>query len=335
MMNLQHLHPLSVHFPVALIIVGLLFDVVSLFFKKDKCLSRAGFILMILGCLGAVGAYLTGEYFSRSLEGPLGEKKEYHELFAKITMWVMVGTTALRILLVALKKDQGGLKWLVLVLFLGGAGLVSYTGLLGGSLVYDYLLDEPVTETPVVKDSLKTTDNLIEAYHDADALTVMFTCFAKTAEQEQLKSASALFSSLSASFGVHARKYREALLKRGLQAESFKVDFDPGTTVGNLDKSISILRNETDSLLPASIAIADKEKEEDASMDFQSNLEVYNACIGLLTQAREAISDKKAGALPSSYSVCPKCGLIYDTKMLSDFCDICGTEKARFQEFKS
>ena len=37
-----------VHFPIALIIVGFFAEVVSLFFKSEKCLSKTGFYLMIL-----------------------------------------------------------------------------------------------------------------------------------------------------------------------------------------------------------------------------------------------------------------------------------------------
>jgi uncharacterized membrane protein len=139
-MNIDHLHPLSVHFPIALLLVGLLFDFISLFLKKDRCLSKAGFYLMILGTLGAVVAVITGEYFSKELTGFAGEKKEIHEVFAKVTMWVMLAATVLRAVLVALKKDQGFLKWIVFLLFLIGCGFVGYTGLLGGKLVYEIML---------------------------------------------------------------------------------------------------------------------------------------------------------------------------------------------------
>ncbi len=139
-MNTDHLHPLSVHFPIALLMVGFLFDLVSLAFRKEHCLAKAGFWLMLLGTLGAVGAYFTGEYFSRTLSGPLGELKETHELWAKITMWTMVAASVVRVFAVITKKDRGVLKWVVFLLFLAGAVLVSYTGLLGGSLVYDHLL---------------------------------------------------------------------------------------------------------------------------------------------------------------------------------------------------
>jgi uncharacterized membrane protein len=139
-MNSEHFHPLTVHFPIALLLVGFLFDVISLFFKKDKCLSKAGLYLMILGTLGAVAAYFTGEYFSIELTGFAGEKKETHEIFAKITMFIMLAASAIRIFLVIKKKEESGFKWLVFVLFLIGCGFVAYTGFLGGKLVYEIML---------------------------------------------------------------------------------------------------------------------------------------------------------------------------------------------------
>jgi uncharacterized membrane protein len=136
----DHLHPLTVHFPIALILAGFLFDFLFIIFKKEHCLSKAGFYLMILGTLGAVAAFLTGEFFSKNLAGPAGDVKEVHEMWAKITMYTMIAASLIRIYLVATKKDKGGLRWLVFVLYLAGAGLVAYTGFMGGSLVYDYML---------------------------------------------------------------------------------------------------------------------------------------------------------------------------------------------------
>jgi uncharacterized membrane protein len=141
MFNTDHLHPLIVHFPVALIITGFFLDVVSLFFsKKEPCLSKAGFYLMILGTLAAVAGYLTGVFFTSEMSGAAGELKERHELFAIVTMIVMIIASIFRIILVLLKKENSGLKWLVFVLFFIATASVGYTGFLGGSLVFDFMV---------------------------------------------------------------------------------------------------------------------------------------------------------------------------------------------------
>lgn len=141
MLDNSHFHPMIVHFPVALLAVGFFADTVSLFFcKKEACLSKMGLYLMILGTFGAVAGYLTGEYFTNEMVGAAGELKEKHELFAKITMYLMIAASVIRLFAVFSKKDKGALKWGVYVLYAAGTACVSYTGFLGGSLVYNFMI---------------------------------------------------------------------------------------------------------------------------------------------------------------------------------------------------
>ncbi len=49
MISLSHLHPMLVHFPIALIVLGFIADFASLIFKKEACLSKTGFYLLIAG----------------------------------------------------------------------------------------------------------------------------------------------------------------------------------------------------------------------------------------------------------------------------------------------
>eukprot|EP00825_Cyclidium_porcatum_P023031 TRINITY_DN2533_c0_g1_i1.p1 TRINITY_DN2533_c0_g1~~TRINITY_DN2533_c0_g1_i1.p1 ORF type:complete len:194 (-),score=13.81 TRINITY_DN2533_c0_g1_i1:93-674(-) len=141
MLNTSHFHPMTIHFPIAIIMLGFLFDFLSMFFnKKEPCLSKAGFWLMILGTIAAVAGYLTGEFFSETLSGQAGDLKETHEIFAKTTMFIMIAASALRIFLVYKKKETTGLKWIVFGLFFIAVVCVGITGLLGGNLVYNYMI---------------------------------------------------------------------------------------------------------------------------------------------------------------------------------------------------
>ncbi len=139
-MDLNHFHPMVVHFPIALLIFGFLFDIIGVFFRKEKCLSKTGFYLMIVGTLGSVAAFLTGEFLTKEMTGIAGELKENHEIFAKITMYGMVVVSTFRIWIVALKKTETCWKWLVLFLYFLGTISVGYTGFLGGKLVYNVML---------------------------------------------------------------------------------------------------------------------------------------------------------------------------------------------------
>jgi len=66
MFSTDHLHPMIVHFPIALITVGFIAEVVSLFFKSEKCLSKTGFYLMILGSLAAIAGWASGQLFTEA-----------------------------------------------------------------------------------------------------------------------------------------------------------------------------------------------------------------------------------------------------------------------------
>ncbi|TAL64328.1 MAG: hypothetical protein EPN88_11125, partial [Bacteroidetes bacterium] len=105
MFNTAHLHPMIVHFPVALITVGFIADVASLFFKSEKCLSKTGYYLMILGALAAIAAWSTGQLFTNEpTQGEVVSIFSKHETGALITMILMIIGSAFRIWLVVKKK---------------------------------------------------------------------------------------------------------------------------------------------------------------------------------------------------------------------------------------
>ena len=76
MISLSHIHPMLVHFPIALIVIGFVADFASLVFKKEACLSKAGFYLLIVGTLSAVFALLAGVLFTSDMSGSTGEVRD-------------------------------------------------------------------------------------------------------------------------------------------------------------------------------------------------------------------------------------------------------------------
>jgi len=141
MFNTDHLHPLIVHFPVALIIVGFVVEVISLFYKNEKCLSKTGFYLMILGTLAAIAAWSTGQLFTdEPTQGEIVRIFRKHETGALITMIIMIFGSAFRIWLVVQKKEETKLKWIVFGLYLLGFAAVAFTGFMGGTMVYNYMI---------------------------------------------------------------------------------------------------------------------------------------------------------------------------------------------------
>jgi uncharacterized membrane protein len=131
---------MTVHFPIAIITIGFLFDLVSLFYKKEACLSKMGLFLEVIGMLAAVAAFGTGYFFTNTMEGEAGEMREKHQLFATLTLVTIIFATFLRVMIVYLKKDDTYLKYVAMGLFLIAFIFVLYTGFLGGSLVLNYMI---------------------------------------------------------------------------------------------------------------------------------------------------------------------------------------------------
>ena len=141
MFSTSHIHPMVVHFPIALILTGFVFDVVYLFFKREQCLSKAGLYLMILGTLGAGLAFASGHLFTDELnEGEVARVFNLHENWALITVIVMTLCSIVRIYLMRAGKGQTTLKWVSFGLYLAGAIAVSLTGFMGGNMVYKYIM---------------------------------------------------------------------------------------------------------------------------------------------------------------------------------------------------
>ena len=140
MFNTAHLHPLIVHFPVALLIVGFVADTVYLLYKKEVCLSKVGFYLMLAGTLGAVAAVLSGNFFTEDMSGTAETIRERHETLANITMYLMIVASILRIILVKKGKTESIAGLGVYMLYMIGAILVGYTGFLGGTMVFNYMI---------------------------------------------------------------------------------------------------------------------------------------------------------------------------------------------------
>jgi len=140
MIELTHLHPMTVHFPIAVILIGFLVELVSLFYKKEPCLSKMGYYLMIIGMVAALAAFGTGYFLTDPLDGEAGIMRQTHKLFATLTLISIILATTLRILLIYLNKEGSYLMWIVLGLYLMSFIFVIYTGYLGGHLMMDYMI---------------------------------------------------------------------------------------------------------------------------------------------------------------------------------------------------
>lgn len=139
MFDLSHIHPMIVHFPIALLIVGFLFDVVGLITKKEF-FEKAGFYLMILGSVGVLAAYLSGENAGSGIEeaGALKTALENHEDAAFLAAILVSISFVFRVVIVYMKKYTGIIKYAATFLFLLAVLAIARTGYYGGELVYKH-----------------------------------------------------------------------------------------------------------------------------------------------------------------------------------------------------
>ena len=132
-------HPLSVHFPVALLVVAFLFKLISLKFERELW-DLGGTVLLGLGLLGLWIAIYTGNLadgiVSRKICDPTILKD--HQNYAWFTAWVFTGGFALDLLRRFKNKlfNKGIFTALFVLVLAVGTGALAYVGHLGATLVY-------------------------------------------------------------------------------------------------------------------------------------------------------------------------------------------------------
>ncbi len=140
MFSLTHLHPMIVHFPIALVTIGFLAELASLFFKKEACLHKISLYLLVIGTLAAMAAVLAGVFFTEELSGEAGSIEKTHALLAFITTGLLTVTSLLRLIPLLKSKETKSTNQLAFVFYLLSMFAVSATGFFGGTLVYSYMM---------------------------------------------------------------------------------------------------------------------------------------------------------------------------------------------------
>lgn len=133
------LHPLLVHFPIALLIAALLFDLLGWWRRRDS-FTEAALGIQALGVVGVILGVVSGNQAEEAVEHLPGihEVLERHETLGQVLLWVGLGVVALRVFLLWRRQRGTGTKALMVALSLGLAVLVGVTGYYGGRLVYEF-----------------------------------------------------------------------------------------------------------------------------------------------------------------------------------------------------
>jgi len=138
------LHPFIVHFPIALLSLYIVLEIIT-YFIDDESLNNFTTWLLLFGIITAVNAVLTGnqaEQVASSLmeaTSTLAEESiEGHEQLATYTLWYFLILLVVRYILVQKKKMTKLFKGVLIILALCGGILIFQTGFTGGNLVYKF-----------------------------------------------------------------------------------------------------------------------------------------------------------------------------------------------------
>lgn len=132
-------HPLTVHFPVALLSFATIFIIAGYWTKRSNFLFT-GKALLIAGTLGAWVAVYTGSLADAVVTRHLCDPTilEDHENGAFTVAWLFSAASALIVTehFKLVKKFQQILRTVIIALIISGTGFLVYTGHLGATLVY-------------------------------------------------------------------------------------------------------------------------------------------------------------------------------------------------------
>jgi uncharacterized membrane protein len=132
-MNLLEMHMAAAHFPIALMVSGVLFDGAGLIFRKQQLRETAFWVQLLaaVACIGTVALGLLGNPF-RGAAAPLATQVLRHQLLGITTMAICV---AMAIWRVRRRNTFGGFTLAVFgVISLAGAAVVTVTGYLGAHI---------------------------------------------------------------------------------------------------------------------------------------------------------------------------------------------------------
>ncbi|NDC37245.1 MAG: hypothetical protein EBZ48_04240 [Proteobacteria bacterium] len=139
MWRLELLHPVLVHFPIALLLVASVFEVASLIGSVEhrKFLRGTTVLLFVLGTAAAWAAVWAGEeagdIVQRTLCSP--DILELHEDWGERSAWIFTLVTVLSLLRWKL-IGAPLLSGIIVVLAVAGSASLGYAGHLGATLVY-------------------------------------------------------------------------------------------------------------------------------------------------------------------------------------------------------
>lgn len=159
MWRLELLHPLVVHFPIALLIVATAFELTALVCSGERrnFLRTAALLLFVLGAGAAWCAVWAGEEAEDIVRRTLCDSNvvELHGDWGETSAWIFSAVASLSLLRFRLIESRV-LSGLISMMSVAGAVSLGYAGHLGGTLVYQQgaAVVHPRSDCPAVLQEL-------------------------------------------------------------------------------------------------------------------------------------------------------------------------------------
>ncbi len=141
---MAELHPFFVHFPIALLLVALVFDLWGAF-KKQTSPIKTAYSLQLTAAISALMAAISGNQAQNlivkqaELLGSVSESLEAHTSLGNIAVWVIIIAALIRTFVMLEQKTWTPKVWVFVSMSLALAVLVLFTGFFGGELTHEIL----------------------------------------------------------------------------------------------------------------------------------------------------------------------------------------------------
>ena len=135
-----NIHPLVIHFPLALLVIAVLLDGTS-FFLLRQLLGKSSLILYVLGTAGAIAAFITGKIAVDTVNPPLQAELTVgkHSDWALYTMIFFILYTVVRVIGdLRFKIEKRSARVFFFGLAVAGLYLLVRTADMGAMLVFKY-----------------------------------------------------------------------------------------------------------------------------------------------------------------------------------------------------
>ena len=231
------LHPLAIHFAIALPVVIILLEIINLGFKQRSLSLFSLFLIMLLGVATTV-AYFTGsvdgkEAFMLLSDDGKAELKEHKLLGA----YLVYGSWALVILkLLFMAMSRAIVKLFFVLILLGFTALMMLQGKDGGKITYQYGANsQALSKMGGEKDKLQKEYDKLEEELNKLKEDISKASTTDTSLSEELKALQTKYDELQTKYDALAKSAESKVEERATKAtEEAKKAVIPATDAVNL-----------------------------------------------------------------------------------------------------